>query len=53
MEITPKEASDVPQYLPGGPVVMETLEDRLSPKVPEGPLSYGPLPPSSSGELFD
>ncbi|XP_063439673.1 G patch domain-containing protein 1-like isoform X2 [Mytilus trossulus] len=48
MEIKPKDSSDVPEYLPGGPVVMETLEARLSPKVPEEPLSYGPLPPSSA-----
>ena len=38
-----------PQYLPGAPVVIETIENRLSPKVPEETLSYGPMPPSSSG----
>lgn len=48
IEIKTKEISDGPEYLPGGPIVMETLEDRLSPKLPEEPFSYGPLPPSSS-----
>lgn len=48
IEIKTKEVSDGPEYLPGGPIVMETLEERLSPKLPEEPFSYGPLPPSSS-----
>jgi hypothetical protein len=44
-----RETTKEPQYLPGASVVMETIEERLSPKIPEESLSYGPMPPTSHG----
>ena len=38
------------QVLPGAPVVIETLEERLTPVVSVDSQCYGPLPPSTSGK---
>lgn len=38
------------QVLPGAPVFIETIEERLTPVVSVDSQSYGPLPPSTSGK---
>ena len=51
MTLDSRETTKEPQYLPGASVVMETIEERLSPKIPEESLSYGPMPPTSHGKF--
>lgn len=51
MTLDSRETTKEPQCLPGAPVIMETIEARLSPKIPEESLSYGPMPPTSNGKF--